>query len=186
MKSMVEVVQNLLKPYIDSQIQTLTNDVSTNATAIQATRNSIAPTEDGTNYSTSYTKGEQFYRNGVLYTVTASSVNSSTAINTGSGGNATAVNNITEQIRGLIKVTSDGNERRSESDAPSTYPIGVTMTGTGTGSDWPHTYGIILTFKIIANYGVQMSFNSTGSAMEIRLIDSPSTWTSWHSVTMQS
>lgn len=84
MKSIVQVVQNLLKPYIDTNIQTLAN--------------SIAPTEDGTNYSKTYYRDEQFFHNGVLYKVTASSVNSSTAINTGSGGNATTADDIVTQI----------------------------------------------------------------------------------------
>lgn len=39
MKSMVEVVQNLLKPYIDSQIQTLTNQISASTDAYNASIN---------------------------------------------------------------------------------------------------------------------------------------------------
>lgn len=92
MRSIVEVVQNLIKPYIDSVKQALTT-----------TTNSIAPTEDGTNYSKTYYKDDEFYRNGVLYKVTASSVNSSTVINTGSGGNATTADSITSQISPLAK-----------------------------------------------------------------------------------
>lgn len=75
---------------VASQIQTLSTQ-----------SNSIAPTEDGANYSTSYIKGAQFYRNGVLYEVTASSVNSSTAINTGSGGNAKTADTVCAQLVSL-------------------------------------------------------------------------------------
>lgn len=74
--------------------------VSENQT-LSTQSNSIAPTEDGANYSTSYIKGAQFYRNGVLYEVTASSVNSSTAINTGSGGNAKTADTVCAQLVSL-------------------------------------------------------------------------------------
>lgn len=59
---------------LTSQIQTLTN--------------SIAPIEDGTNYSQPYNANQLFYHNGSLCYVTASSVNSSTAISIGDSGNA--------------------------------------------------------------------------------------------------
>lgn len=72
---------------VASQIQTLTNGE-------QATRDSIAPTENGTNYSTSYSKGAQFYHNGVLREVTASSVNTSSVISSTSA----TVDSITKQI----------------------------------------------------------------------------------------
>ena len=67
---------------LTSQIQTLTN----NDTAI---KRMLAPIEDGTNYSSTYVKNTRFIRNNKLYRVTASSVNTSTPINTGTGGNAT-------------------------------------------------------------------------------------------------
>lgn len=146
MKSMVEVVQYLLKPYIDSQIQTLTNnkvntsDIANNLTTTaggkvldarqgktlndkeQATRNSIAPTEDGTNYSKSYSKGDEFYRNGTLYKVTASSVNTSTAINTGSGGNATSAGSITSQINPLLYYQT-GTASNGWTDTKGTWTV---------------------------------------------------------------
>ena len=67
MKSMVEVVQYLLKPYIDSQIQTLTNDE-------QATRESICAITNDANTNTQgsvIASGTQFYKNGVLYKATS-------------------------------------------------------------------------------------------------------------------
>ena len=73
MKSIVQVVQNLLKPYIDSKIQTLN-------TALTTLTTDIAPIEDGTNYSKTYYVNDRFIRNGVLYVVTVASVNTSTAI----------------------------------------------------------------------------------------------------------
>ena len=85
MKSIVQVVQNLLKPYIDSNIQTLAN--------------SIAPTEDGTYYSKTYYKGDEFYRSGILRKLIASSVNSSTAI---SSADFTNADSVTEQIDSKI------------------------------------------------------------------------------------
>ncbi len=64
----------------------------------QTLANQLAPVENGTNYSTNYSKGMQFIRNNMLYEVTASSVNSSTAINTGTGGNAKLAKVIVDQI----------------------------------------------------------------------------------------
>lgn len=63
----------------------------------------IAPIEDGTYYSTTYAKGRQFIRGGLLYRITASSVNSSTVINTESGGNASIAGDVTSQIAALDK-----------------------------------------------------------------------------------
>jgi hypothetical protein len=73
---------------VTSQIQALANNVSTNTSNIQTLTNSIAPIEDGTNYSHSYSQNQLFYHNGSLCYVTASSVNSSIAINIGESGNA--------------------------------------------------------------------------------------------------
>lgn len=87
-----------LSDKVTEQIKALNGEVGTLNSALTNVESDIAPIEDGTNYSTSYTKGAQFIRGGLLYEVTASSVNSSTAINTASGGNATLADNITEQI----------------------------------------------------------------------------------------
>ena len=69
----------------------------------------VAPIENGTNYSTSYSKGEQFIRNGLLYEVTAATVSSSTAINTGSGGNATLADCVTKTLTKLGEAISSQN-----------------------------------------------------------------------------
>ena len=76
MKSMVEVVQYLLKPYIDSQIQTL-------STALTNAESNIAPVEDGTKYSKTYVLGEEFIRNHLLYKVIVSSVGTTDNITIG-------------------------------------------------------------------------------------------------------
>lgn len=132
MRSIVEVVQNLIKPYIDSVKQALTNVES-----------DIAPIEDGTNYSTSYTKGAQFIRGGLLYKVTASSVNSSTAINTGTGGNAERANNVTTQITKMVSVwtqntsiTGDGTHSYADKtiDASRTGYTAIMVSCMGTNS----------------------------------------------------
>lgn len=131
---------------VASQIQTLTNnkvnvsDIANNLTTTangkvldarqgktlndkeQATRNSIAPTEDGTKYSKSYSKGDEFYRNGTLYKVTASSVNTSTAINTGSGGNATSAGSITSQINPLLYYQT-GTASNGWTDTTGTWTV---------------------------------------------------------------
>ena len=65
--------------------------------------NNIAPIENGTNYSTSYTKGAQFINHGFLCEVTASSVNSSTAISIGGAGNAKYADSVTKQISNFVK-----------------------------------------------------------------------------------
>ena len=77
--------------------------------ALTNVESDIAPIEDGTNYSTSYTQGQQFIRGGLLYKVTASSVNSSTAINTGTGGNATRADSVTKQINDVANITATIN-----------------------------------------------------------------------------
>lgn len=94
-------------------IAALNTELGTTKQALTNVESDIAPIEDGTNYSTSYTKGRQFIRGGLLYKVTASSVNSSTAINTTSGGNATLADSVTEQIfTDFTSATSDGNTLR--------------------------------------------------------------------------
>ena len=117
-------------------------EVSALSTALTNVTTDIAPIEDGTNYSRSYTKGRQFIRGGLLYRITASSVNSSIAIDTGSGGNATIAGDVTSQITALDK--NIGNLTYYEfqkSDMPSlsnieaieyfidnNIPIGATRT----------------------------------------------------------
>lgn len=84
-----------LAEYVDSLNEALTNLTM-----------DVAPIENGTNYSTSYSKGDQFIRNGLLYKVTASTVGSSTAINTGSGGNAALADCVTKQITDIYMALS--------------------------------------------------------------------------------
>lgn len=95
---------------VASQIQTLANDE-------QATRDSIAPTENGTNYSTSYNKGAQFYHNGELREVTVSSVNTSSVISTTSA----PTNSITSQINDVEKVILSASDM--------TLPPEITLHG---------------------------------------------------------
>ena len=76
MKSIVQVVQNLLKPYIDSNIQTLSS-------ALTTAESNIAPVENGTNYSKTYAQGDEFIRNDLLYEVTVTSVGTTDAISVG-------------------------------------------------------------------------------------------------------
>lgn len=90
--------------------------------------NNIAPIENGTNYSTSYTKGEQFINNGLLCEVTASSVNSSTAISIGGAGNAKYADSITKQLKETMNnplsnmkssITKIGNVKYLEVEQPN-------------------------------------------------------------------
>lgn len=68
-----------------SEIASVNSALSNKADATELTNveSDIAPIENGTNYSTTYSKGAQFIRNGLLYNVTASSVGTSTAITVG-------------------------------------------------------------------------------------------------------
>lgn len=88
MKSILQVVENLLKPYIDDKDDALNNALTNNTKAVEGL---IARVETGPNYSASMTKNARFIMNDFLYRVTASSVNTSTPINTGTGGNAERV-----------------------------------------------------------------------------------------------
>lgn len=90
-------------------IAALNTELGTTKQALSNVESDIAPIEDGTNYSTSYTQGQQFIRGGLLYKVTASSVNSSTAINTGTGGNATRADSVTKQINDVANITATIN-----------------------------------------------------------------------------
>ena len=63
MKTIVNVIQNLLKPYVDNK----------DTAAKQAVENNIAPVEaDATSASGSYSEGDQLVLNDILYDVTAS------------------------------------------------------------------------------------------------------------------
>lgn len=63
MKTIVNVVENLLKPYVDNK----------DTAAKQAVESNIAPVEaDATSASESYSEGEQLVLNDILYDVTAS------------------------------------------------------------------------------------------------------------------
>lgn len=128
MKSIVQVVQNLLKPYIDSNIQTLSN--------------SIAPTEDGTKYSKIYYKGDEFYRNGQLCKLTASSVTSSVTI---SSTDYTSADDITTQLRTI-------NTREFSDGSHTTVFPAFALSGYG-------MYVIVPTNKTISNVSAR-AFNS--------------------------
>ena len=81
------------------------------STALTTVESVIAPVEDGVNYSTTYEKNTRFIRGGKLYKVTATTVNSSTAINTGTGGNATEVPTVTNGmlIPSTLSITKGTN-----------------------------------------------------------------------------
>lgn len=125
----VAVYKNTSGQYVNSDAtgtkttSTLTSELNVINNNLNTFIGDVAPIEDGTNYSKTYNKEDQFVRNGLLYKVTASTVTTSTAINTGSGGNATLADCVTEQLndlksdltnnyiiksRSAITVTADG------------------------------------------------------------------------------
>ena len=90
MKSITQVVQNLLKPYIDNHRQTFESN--------------IAPVEtDATSASRSYSKGQQLVLNDVLYDVTASIAADDPLSTTGAGANIAAADTISNDINKLRK-----------------------------------------------------------------------------------
>ena len=106
----------------------------------------------------------------------------------GSGGTLTPGTNaiassISSDLASLIKITND-TTTRSSSDAPSTYPIGITMTSTGSSTDFPFIYGLVVTFKLVSNLGMQLIVNGNGTAMKVRVIQNASTWTAWSTITI--
>ena len=93
MKNIVQLVQNLLKPYIDSRDR--------------ATQANIAPVEtDATSASKAYTVGEQLILNNVLYDVTAPISLGDALVAEGAGANIAAADDITTQIKNHT-VTTD-------------------------------------------------------------------------------
>ena len=101
------------KTTVEEALGGLNTETQSLSSALTTIKNSIAPTEDGTNYSTSYSKGAQFYHNGVLREVTASSVNTSNDI----ASTSAVVDSITEQIgrmfyaaRKEVEVYGDGTK----------------------------------------------------------------------------
>lgn len=81
-------VNNVQQTTVEGALGAINTDLGSTKQALSTTQGSIAPIEDGTNYSQSYNANQLFYHNGSLCYVTASSVNSSTAISIGNSGNA--------------------------------------------------------------------------------------------------
>ena len=92
MKSMVEVVQYLLKPYIDSQIQTLNTALTT------AESNFAYVNTNSTTASKGYSDGEQFILNGVLKVATANISSGDTLSNSNCQDSDDIVTQISEKV----------------------------------------------------------------------------------------
>lgn len=99
------------KTTVEAALGGLNSESQSLSTALTNVESDIAPVEDGTKYSTSYTKGQQFIRGGKLYKITASSVNNTTniVIKPTSGYNAELADNVTKQIGDVMSVTATIN-----------------------------------------------------------------------------
>lgn len=144
---------------------------------------SIAPTEDGEKYSQSYIKGDRFYRNGILYKVTASSVNSSTTISIGSDGNA----NESDDIVTLIKTVDDKtnntfyNKELDRSANLNQFLYGIYYSP-ATVQNNPSSHPYMVMCYGGENRNVQMATRISDGVTYLRT-NSSGTWNAWKQVT---
>ena len=104
MKSITQVVQNLLKPYIDNH----DNAVAAN----------FAPVEtDATSASQDYVIGDELVLDGVLYDVTAPITTGDALATTGAGANITAADKTSTQIQTLANSLSTETTNRENADS---------------------------------------------------------------------
>lgn len=123
MKSITQVVQNLLKPYIDNKDT--------------ATAGIIAPVEtDATKASKAYSIGDQLVLGGILYNVTAPIAKDAALVTTGAGANLSAAGDVTTQI-GQAKTMATNAATKAASVETSVAPIedGTTMAGSYSAGD---------------------------------------------------
>ena len=92
MKSITQVMQNLVKPYIDNKDK---------AYAANIAPVEVSPAE------AAHTAGTQLIYNGVLYDVTADIAIGDTVTTEGAGANTSVANKVTEQIK--AEVTARAN-----------------------------------------------------------------------------
>ena len=92
MKTIVEVAQNLIKPYIVSEDKKYAANV--------------APVETSPATAT-HTAGTQIIYNGVLYDVTADIAVNDALATTGAGANIAAADDVSEQISNVKQALSD-------------------------------------------------------------------------------
>ena len=92
MKTIVEVAQNLIKPFINSEDKKYAAN--------------IAPVETSP-ATAAHTAGTQLIYNGVLYDVTANIAADDPLATTGAGANIALANKVTEQISSQKQALSD-------------------------------------------------------------------------------
>lgn len=136
MKSITQVIQNLLKPYIDNHRRT--------AEAI------LAPVEtDASSSSRAYASGDYLILDDVLYYTTSSITQGAAFVKSGAGANLAAASALTSTINAMVVTTP------SFSSLPQTFSAaGITedyelvqngfamlSTPSAQGSDWTITTG---------------------------------------------
>ena len=146
----------------------------------------LATIEAGSTASQAYAKGDFLVFGGRLCKAkTSIAVNATLVLDTNIelasvGGE---LSSISSDLASLIKITID-SASRSNNDAPSTYPLGLTMTTTGVSTDFPFIYSTVFTLKSDNNRGIQITANATGSALKFRVVDSANAWYAWHDVSV--
>lgn len=119
MKSTTQVIQNLLKPYIDNHRQTAEAN--------------IAPVEtDATSASQNYSVGQQLILNDVLYDVTAAITAGDALSTTGAGANIAAAMTLTSRINSIYNATIRDVYQVT---TPSFSSLPQTFTATGITAD---------------------------------------------------
>lgn len=108
MKTIVEVAQNLIKPFINSEDK----KYATN----------IAPVETSP-ATAAHTAGTQLIYNGVLYNVTANIAVDDPLATTGAGANIAAADDVSEQISNVKQALSNEVSARSEVGAHNLIPF---------------------------------------------------------------
>ena len=147
----------------------------------------LATIEGGSTASKIYAKGDYLVFGGKLCRVTSTSIAAGATLTIGTNIELAPVGDelktLSSDLASLIKITID-SASRSNNDAPSTYPLGLTMTTTGVSTDFPFIYSTVFTLKSDNNRGIQITANATGSALKFRVVDSANAWYAWHDVSV--
>ena len=155
MKTIVEVAQNLIKPFINSEDKKYAAN--------------IAPVETSP-ATAAHTAGTQLIYNGVLYDVTADIAIDDPLATTGAGANIAVADKVTEQISSQKQALADEVETRATLGAHNLMPYDLAtikkLNTTGTWNNNVYTLGN-LTFTV--NSDLSITVNGTNGSSDVYL-----------------
>ena len=156
MKTIVEVAQNLIKPFINSEDKKYAAN--------------IAPVETSP-ATAAHTAGTQLIYNGVLYNVTANIAADDPLATTGAGANIAVADKVTEQISSQKQALSDEVVTRSELGAHNLLMLSLArIKEINTAGTWSrNTYTLYdVIFTINSDFTISVS-GTASAAADLRL-----------------